>query len=61
MDIKQGDFINSERLGRCKVLRVLPLGTLEVMARSGRCYRISGLPLASKPSPTAAALLSVLS
>lgn len=58
--MKAGDLVHVERLGTCKVLKVRPLGTVDVLARSGKCYRLSGLPLEPRePSPTAAGLLGL--
>lgn len=60
--LRPGDLVTLDRLGACKVTRVLPLGTVEVVARTGRHYRVSGLPLQPRePTATGSALLAVLS
>ena len=46
---KVGMTINTERLGVCRVFKVHHMGTIDVQAKDGRCYRISGLPVQVLP------------
>ena len=51
----KGDWIECEAtrqraLGAVKVIRVWPLGTIDVESRTGKCYRITGLYKAGWPS-----------
>lgn len=43
---KIGDLIDVRGI-RCRIYALLPLGTIEAEAidGSGRCYRVSGLPI----------------
>lgn len=43
--MRVGDVVTCGRLGVCRIIRIYRLGTVDVEARDGRCYRVSGLPL----------------
>jgi len=49
--VNVGDTLDSPRLGTCKIVKVLPLGTVEVVTRDGRYFRLSGLYSVHKPPP----------
>jgi len=40
---KIGMTYKTPRLGLCVIVAVLPAGTIEVMTKAGKVYRISGL------------------
>ena len=37
------NYINDDRLGKCKIIAVYSFGTLDVETKTGKCYRITGL------------------
>ena len=37
------NYINNDRLGKCKIIAVYSFGTLDVETKTGKCYRITGL------------------
>lgn len=44
-----GTLLNHPTLGRCKVIAVHPLGTIDVQnIFTDRCYRITGLPMTAE-------------
>ena len=48
-----GDTCHNERLGVCTIIAVHGMGTIDVQASDGRCYRITGLPTVQRlPQPS---------
>lgn len=44
--VKIGDIVKGYYFGPARIIRIHPFGTIDVeVIASGRCYRISGLPL----------------
>ena len=39
-----GMTIRDDRLGVCIIIAVHAAGTIDVQAKNGKCYRITGLP-----------------
>ncbi len=46
--VKVGHKFTCARLGECEVVRVLPMGTIEIKNEDGKYFRLSGLPFTTE-------------